>query len=263
LDCSPSPNTDNYSSPNWQESTVGKGSTFVATQEKQIRAKRVFDLGKQDPSYVDPETGDNVLHALSRLRFSAATSLLHEVAHIISKDVVDLNLHNHESDFPLVSFIRERPFHGVEGDETGATMSKYLDALLWKDPQKRIPNKINVNMRNREGATALFYAATKARPDSVRSLIEAGANVNGRLRKYWSLFLFVVARTDMKLEGNGVSILRATLNARVDVVMKNDLLKFYDFNNVISYLEHAGAVTEPTIFEERGLCSNSVRLMPL
>ena len=67
----------------------------------------------------------------------------------------------------------------------------------------------------------------------------------------------------MKLERNGASILRATLNAKVDVVMKNDLLKIYDFKNVISYLEHAGAVTEPTIFEERGLCWNSVRLMPL
>jgi hypothetical protein len=36
-------------------------------------------------------------------------------------------------------------------------------------------------MRNREGATALYYAAIRARPDSVRSLIEAGANVNARL----------------------------------------------------------------------------------
>jgi hypothetical protein len=36
-------------------------------------------------------------------------------------------------DFPLAAFIRERPVQGVESDETGATMSKYLDALLWKD----------------------------------------------------------------------------------------------------------------------------------
>ena len=60
-------------------------------------------------------------------------------------------------------------------------MSKYLDALLWKDARRRVPNKINVNMKNREGATALYYAAVRARPDSVRSLIEAGANVNARI----------------------------------------------------------------------------------
>jgi len=60
-----------------------------------------------------------------------------------------------------------------------------------------------------------------------------------------------------------VSILQATLNARVDAVLKDDYLKIYDFKNVISYLQHAGAVTEPTPFEEHGLCSNSVRLMPL
>jgi ankyrin repeat protein len=35
-------------------------------------------------------------------------------------------------------------------------------------------------MKDREGATALHSAAILGRPDSVRSLIEAGANVNAR-----------------------------------------------------------------------------------
>jgi hypothetical protein len=34
--------------------------------------------------------------------------------------------------------------------------------VLWKDARDRIPNRINVNMRNHEGATALYYAASGA-----------------------------------------------------------------------------------------------------
>lgn len=128
---------------------------------------------------MDPETGDNVLHALSRLRPQKGT-LLPMINDFVSKDI-DLNLRNSQQNCPLASFVQERPFLGLESDETGATMSKYLDALLWKDVRCRKPNKINVNLRNREGATALYYAATRGRPDSVRSLIEAGANVNARL----------------------------------------------------------------------------------
>lgn len=66
------------------------------------------------------------------------------------------------------------------GKETGATMSKYLDTILGKDLEERLRNKVKVNMKDREGATALHSAAILGRPDSVRSLIEAGANVNAR-----------------------------------------------------------------------------------
>ena len=63
-------------------------------------------------------------------------------------------------------------------------MSKYLDAILWKNVKERLSNKISVNMKDRNGATALYYAAVCGRPDSTRSLIEAGANVNARLGTY-------------------------------------------------------------------------------
>jgi ankyrin repeat protein len=154
--------------------------SFVSTQEKQDRAYQILGRASVEPSYVDPDTGDNVLHALARLKLPERGSLLSKIQAFVSEDI-DLNLHNKDRDCPLAAFIRERPFQGVENDETGATMSKYLDALLWKDPRRRVPNKINVNLRNHDGATALYYAATRARPDSVRSLIEAGANVNARL----------------------------------------------------------------------------------
>jgi ankyrin repeat protein len=67
-------------------------------------------------------------------------------------------------------------------------MSKYLDAILWKTTNERIFNNINVNMKDREGATALHCAAVRGRPDSTRSLIEAGANVNARLGKLLSVW---------------------------------------------------------------------------
>jgi ankyrin repeat protein len=67
-------------------------------------------------------------------------------------------------------------------------MSKYLDALLWKNSKERNSNNINVNMKDREGATALYCAAIRGRPDSTRSLIEAGANVNARLGLFLPLF---------------------------------------------------------------------------
>ena len=60
-------------------------------------------------------------------------------------------------------------------------MSKFLDAILWKNIKERLSNKISVNMKDRKGATALHYATVRGRPDSTRSLIEAGANVNARL----------------------------------------------------------------------------------
>lgn len=196
------------------------------------------------PNYVDPETGDNVLHALARLKLPEKGSVLSKVKDFVSRDV-DLNLHNRDRHSPLAAFIQERPFLGIESEETGATLSKYLDALLWKDTRRRVPNKININMRNKEGAPALYYAAIRGRPDSVRSLIEGGANVNARVPVY----------------STSQSILQATLNARSGHV--NDAVKMNLYNNVISYLEHEGAVPEPTLLQERRLCSNSVRMMPI
>lgn len=60
-------------------------------------------------------------------------------------------------------------------------MSKYLDLILWKNIKEHLHNNINVDMKDREGATALHCAAVRGRPDPTRSLIEAGANVNARL----------------------------------------------------------------------------------
>ena len=157
---------------------------FDKIAERQKKAWDILRLASAEPSYVDPETGDNALHALSCVRFPQTGShmkILSSLRAFVSQDVVDLNLQNREQESPLTSIICHRPVHGIENDETGATMSKYLDALLWKNALKRTPNKINVNMQNRKGATALYYAATLGRPDSVRSLIEAGANVNVRL----------------------------------------------------------------------------------
>ena len=171
-------------------------------QVKQIKAQNILLEARQNPTSKDSDTDDNVLHALSRLRSSNDTLL--NLAHFNSVDAhskphhregnqillnleyfvprgVDLNLHNRDGDYPLKSFICDRPW---EDNETGATLSKYLDAMLWKDPKKRISNRINVNMRDRDGVTALHCASIRGRPDSVRSLIEAGANVNARSGRF-------------------------------------------------------------------------------
>ncbi|KAE9375763.1 hypothetical protein N431DRAFT_333696 [Stipitochalara longipes BDJ] len=226
------------------EAPSTKAASFAAAQDRQRKAYDILGRASMEPSYVDPDTGDNVLHALARLK--PGGSLLSKIQEFVLKDI-DLNLHNRDRDCPLAAFISERPFLGKHNDETGATMSKYLDALLWKDARCRIPNRINVNMRNREGVTALYYAAMRARPDSVRSLIEAGANVNAR----------------QYVDGDKISILRATMNAKAQAVLDKDDLKVKDFENVISYLEHENAVVDPSLFEERAVCENSVRIMPL
>ncbi|KAH7407375.1 hypothetical protein BKA64DRAFT_640309 [Cadophora sp. MPI-SDFR-AT-0126] len=237
--------------PQWQQTTAGRDqdlateSAFAIHQSRQAQAYTILGKASIEPSYVDPDTGDNILHALSRLRLPESGTLLEKIRDFISKDV-DLNVHNKERDSPLAAFIRERPFLGLESGETGATMSKYIDALLWKDARRRVPNKINVNMKNREGATALYYAAIRARPDSVRSLIEAGANVNARIA----------------VDGQSISVLQATLNAKAKAVCDKHELKIHLFDNVISYLEHEGAVSDPTLMLERGLCENSVTIMP-
>jgi hypothetical protein len=165
---------------------------------KQIKAQDIVLEARYRPSYIDPETGDNAVHALSRLE--STNDVLLRLEHFTLKDDklnlhnregnyillnleyfiargIDLNLLNLEGSHPLRSFIRERP---GKGKETGATMSKYLDTILGKDLEERLRNKVKVNMKDREGATALHSAAILGRPDSVRSLIEAGANVNAR-----------------------------------------------------------------------------------
>jgi hypothetical protein len=142
---------------------------------KQIQAQAIIAKAHQQPRYIDPETGDNVVHALSRLK--SRNDILLYLECFIPRGV-DLNLHNRQGQHPLLSFICDRSW---EESETGATISKYLDALLWKNSKERISNNINVNMKDRNGATALYCAAIHGRPDSIRSLIEAGANVNARL----------------------------------------------------------------------------------
>lgn len=169
----------------------------------QLQAEKLVLEARYRPSYIDPETGDNAVHALSRLdatndvlnrleHFSLSPSspqnvsnhnregnyILLNLEYFIARGI-DLNLLNLEGSHPLRSFIRERPVGG-KGKETGATMSKYLDTILGKDLEERLRNKVKVDMKDREGATALHAAAILGRPDSVRSLIEAGANVNAR-----------------------------------------------------------------------------------
>ncbi|KAF4633572.1 hypothetical protein G7Y89_g4554 [Cudoniella acicularis] len=213
---------------------------FDFNRVRQRIAREITKHASTDPTFVHPETGDNILHALARLRFQESADLITQIRDFASQDV-DLNLRNWNEDGPLSTFTQEPPAEGPTRDDTGATISKYLDALLWKDPKKRIPNKINVNMRNREGATPLYYAAIRARPDSVRSLIEAGANVNARL----------------EIDGRRTSALLASEEERNKAFFDNNVVKIDRLNNVISYLQHAKAVSVPTLFDERCVCENT------
>lgn len=150
-------------------------SEWELQQLDQIEAHKILSSSYDDPHYVDAQSGDNVIQALSRLPSQKNEILLHLMTFI--EKGANLNLHNFKGNHPLFSFIINRPL----GDpETGATMCRYLDSLLWRDPRHRVSNNINVNMKNRDGESALHAAAVRARPDSVRSLIAAGANVNAR-----------------------------------------------------------------------------------
>lgn len=153
-----------------------------AHHPKQIQAQAIIAKAHLQPRYIDPETGDNVVHALSRLK--SRNNILLYLECFVPRGV-DLNLHNREGQHPLLSFICDRWW---EESETGATISKYLDALLWKNIKERNRNNINVNMKDREGATALYCAAIRGQPDSIRSLIEAGASVNARLGMFLPTF---------------------------------------------------------------------------
>jgi len=237
---------------------------------KQMKAQTTVLEAHRQPNYVDTETGDNVIHALSRLEPS--NDILLNLEHFSPKDMdinlhrregnyillnleyfvqkgVDLNLHNREGNHPLKSFVWNRP-----GDEreTGATMSKYLDAVLWKDLKERARNSVSVNMKDREGATALHCAAIRGRPDSVRSLIEAGANVNARSGKLLPRMMFTHWVTD-KVADNGVSVLQAASDALDEAARHNESVLVHLLTEVISHLEHAGAVHDPSSLQERGV----------
>lgn len=170
-------------------------------QLSQIKAQQIIVEARRDAKYMDTKTRENALHALSRLKNNNDTlnlgpltqdcaetaqqnregnNILLNLTYFITR-AVDLNLHDRSGCFPLKAFICNRSLES----ETGATLSKYVDAILWKDFKARIPNAVNVNMKDREGLTALHFASVRGRPDSVRSLIEAGANANARAGE-WS-----------------------------------------------------------------------------
>jgi hypothetical protein len=237
---------------------------------KQMKAQTTVLEAYCQPNYVDVETGDNVIHALSRLEPS--NDILLNLEHFSSKDMdinlhrregnyillnleyfvqkgVDLNLHNREGNHPLKSFVWNRP---GEERETGATMSKYLDAVLWKDLKERARNSVSVNMKDREGATALHCAAIHGRPDSVRSLIEAGANVNARSGKLLPRMMMINWVTD-KVADNGVSVLQAASDALDEAARHNQSVLVHLVTEVISHLGHAGAVHDPSSLQERGV----------
>ncbi|KAE8444619.1 hypothetical protein EG329_014367 [Mollisiaceae sp. DMI_Dod_QoI] len=240
------------------EMVIGQSGIFPEWRQpqiKQIKSQEVVLEARRNQAYVDPATGDNVLHALSRLKSS--NDILLRLEHFDPRDTnvslhqregnqillhlenfvpkgVDLNLHNREGNHPLKSFICDRP---SEENETGATISKYLDALLWRDCTERVRTIVNVNMKDREGGIALHSAAIRGRPDSVRSLIAAGANVN--------------ARSD-----NGLSVLQAAFNALDEATAShtnNNSVFVHLIKEVISHLEHAGAVQNPSSLQERGI----------
>ena len=50
---------------------------------------------------------------------------------------------------------------------------------------------------------------------------------------------------------NGLSVLQATFNAVDEAVKQNDIVLVHLLKEVISHLEHAGAVRDPTSLQER------------
>ncbi len=150
---------------------------------RQMNARNILIVEAQNnPHYVDGTTKDTVLHALSIVSMQH-----HEIMRYLRQFVlgdVNLNRHNCEGHHPLLAFICNQSFRV---SETGATMAKYIDILLWKGGKHGDLTDINVNMMSRNGTTALYEAAIRAQSDAVRSLIEAGANVNARRSKIHSI----------------------------------------------------------------------------
>jgi hypothetical protein len=170
-------------------------STWQQKLLKQMNAYNTIVKAHKNPHYVDSTTKDTVLHALSRVNVQSRgimqkNDIIQDLLQFVTRDV-NLNRHNRDGHHPLAAFICNQDFRG---SETRATMAKYIDILLWKGGKHGDRNDINVNMMNRAGATALYEAATQAQSDSVRSLIEAGANVNARLSKTDPIHLPLIGR---------------------------------------------------------------------
>jgi ankyrin repeat protein len=137
----------------------------------------------EDPYSFDKKTKDTILHWLSENAQSIGNLQMNDIIQGLQDIVaqgVNLNWHNRDGHHPLSAFICNQK---LRGSETGATLAKYIESLLWKDGKHGDRNFINVDMMNRRGATALYEAAIRAQSHSVRSLIEAGANVNARLSR--------------------------------------------------------------------------------
>jgi len=108
--------------------------------------------------------------------------MIKRLRYFITKGV-NLNWHNNEGQTPLIAFICNQK---LRGDETGATLAKYVDTFVWKGDKWKAGkhgdrNNINIDMMNRRGATALHEASVGAHFAVVCTLIQAGANVNARL----------------------------------------------------------------------------------
>jgi hypothetical protein len=153
-------------------------------QLKQMNAYNTIVKAHENPRYMDSTTKDTVLHALSRVIVPSRgvmqrNDIIQDLRQFVARGV-NLNWHNRDGHHPLAAFICNQDFRG---SETGATMAKYIDIVLGKGAKHDDGNDINVNMMTRSGSTALCEAAMQAQSDPVRSLIEAGANVNARFSK--------------------------------------------------------------------------------
>ena len=180
---SSAPSTDHPQTPGSPRLHVATStySEQVSDEDRQDKAWKIQGHATTDPSFVDPETGDSIWHALSLLPLES-DDLLWKLHHYVSANV-DLNRPNNSGEYPILAFIRGRPIRKPEDDETGAQKSKYLETLMWKDPKAhgRTPNLVNINIRVNAGASALYHAAIRGQCDMVRSLIDRGVNVNARL----------------------------------------------------------------------------------
>lgn len=149
---------------------------------------------REDPNSFNKRTKDTILHWLSENAQSTGTFQMNDIIRGLRDLVaqgVNLNWHNREGHHPLSAFICNQK---LRGNEMGVILAKFIESLLWKIGKHGDRNFINVNMMNRRGATALCEAAIRAQLDSVRSLIEAGANVNARLSEYDTYLLPICLR---------------------------------------------------------------------